>query len=323
MGERRTITIHQTLHGYHEGHRLLATSVELNAGEKAAMSQLSDSSGTGKEVGFTSYLTGYPLPNSRYYAFARTWYADEMPRPGCVWTHTLLIDIAMIWMFQNPDDLLSLFSRPSTREHFSYNTPLTIDREDKVFNVEHDSDLDKLTCLLYSSDKKLVLLAESAQQYELLILKAWNLQWPRLKRTFKFCTGSLSIRKAAGDILDLQVVPYSREKSLNRDDRSLVDTVDFVSAICHKDWLDEYSQIKPTVMLDFMTQFGADLKPTKVRFATMVEAFVLANNKQQDGEPWIFKFWEENFLDPDEGNKLKVAERTKEPLRTSKGYSNK
>ena len=42
--------------------------------------------------GFESYLTAYPLPRSSLVAFARTWTAPEMPRPGCVWTHTLLIE---------------------------------------------------------------------------------------------------------------------------------------------------------------------------------------------------------------------------------------
>ena len=40
----------------------------------------------------TSVLTGYPLEGVRAYVLARTWPAFEMPRPGCVWTHSLIID---------------------------------------------------------------------------------------------------------------------------------------------------------------------------------------------------------------------------------------
>lgn len=306
MGEKRKITIHQTLHGYQEGHRLLATSIELTSAEKTVMSQLSDSSGTGKEAGFTNYLTGYPLANSRYYVLARTWYADEMPRPGCVWTHSLLIDIAMVWMFTDPEQLLHLFLRPTPPSHLSYHKPISIEIEEKSIPNHHDPTLNKLSCLLYSSDQKLILLAESAQQYELLILKAWNLQWPRLKRGFRFCTGSLSIRKVGGDIFDLQIVPYLRERSLSRIDRAQVDTVDLSVVVCQTDWSKYYTQIEPAKMLEFMTQFGADLKPVKSRFAAMVRAFEFREKHLQDSKLELFRFWEENFADPEEGKQLKV-----------------
>ena len=36
--------------------------------------------------GFDQYVTGYPLDSINAYALAMTWYAPEMPRPGCVWT---------------------------------------------------------------------------------------------------------------------------------------------------------------------------------------------------------------------------------------------
>lgn len=306
MGEKRKITLHQTLHGYQEGHRLLATSTELNAGEKTMLSQLSDASGTGKESGFTTYLTGYPLPNSRYYAFARTWYAEEMPRPGCVWTHTLLIDIALIWMFKEPEQLLQLFIRPQGGDHVNYNKPLIIEAQDGDSEIRHDPELDKLTCLLYSSDKNLVLLAGSAVQYEALILKVWNLQWPRLKRAFRFCTGSLSIRKAGTEVFDLQVVPYAREKSLNRSDRASVEILDMTTAVCQSDWLPVYQESDPAAMLEFMTQYGADLKPAKTRFAGMVKAW--SAEKQVIGDASeLFKFWDKNFTDAEEGRQLKIA----------------
>ena len=84
--------IEQTLHGYSDGHRLLAASTELPRDARYAMLGLSDISGRSMVSGFEEYLTGYPVPDSSLYAFAKTWYAPEMERPGCVWTHTLLIE---------------------------------------------------------------------------------------------------------------------------------------------------------------------------------------------------------------------------------------
>ena len=49
---------------------------------------LSDASGSGK---FKEYISCFPLVDDGYYVFSKTWYADEMERPGCVWTHMLLI----------------------------------------------------------------------------------------------------------------------------------------------------------------------------------------------------------------------------------------
>ena len=84
----------QTLHGYKDGHRLLRASRELPASTHRQMALLSDMSGSTLVRGFEEYLTGYPLPEIGVYAIARTWYAPEMRRPGCVWTHTLLCSFA-------------------------------------------------------------------------------------------------------------------------------------------------------------------------------------------------------------------------------------
>src|SRR4051812_447737 len=109
-----TLTLNQTLHGYNEGHRLLAASIELPPRSERLIHELSDLSGDGFYSGFEEYLTAYPLPerNQKLYAFARTWYASEMERPGCVWTHTLIINIEDFKFITDVNVLLELFSRP-------------------------------------------------------------------------------------------------------------------------------------------------------------------------------------------------------------------
>src|SRR4051812_19331555 len=86
-----TTSIHHAIHGYRDGHRLLSSSLPLGADSSRAMLVLSDMSGPSMHPGFDEYLTGYPLPGSEFFVFAKTWYAPEMQRPGCVWTHSLLI----------------------------------------------------------------------------------------------------------------------------------------------------------------------------------------------------------------------------------------
>ena len=89
--EMKNIVIQQTLHGYAEGHRFLDGSIKLADDLARLVLRMSDLSGSKHCAGFEEYLTGYPLESVNMYALAKTWYAAEMPRPGCVWTHTLLI----------------------------------------------------------------------------------------------------------------------------------------------------------------------------------------------------------------------------------------
>src|SRR5437870_793202 len=105
------LTIEQAVHGYSQGHRLLDSSCTLSIAAQRTLLTLSDFSGDLIE-GFDEYLTGYPVPDSQYYAFARTWYAPEMDRPGSVWTHSLLIPRTGFQIFTNLHSLTSLFVKP-------------------------------------------------------------------------------------------------------------------------------------------------------------------------------------------------------------------
>lgn len=98
MTEGRRIEVNQAVHGYQEGHRLLCSSTLVDQKDSKTMVIMSDASGPGSTIPDSGYITGYPLANSGIYAFARTWAATEKNRPGCVWTHTLLIDFGKIWL---------------------------------------------------------------------------------------------------------------------------------------------------------------------------------------------------------------------------------
>ncbi|MGJ7918413.1 hypothetical protein ACI48D_23455 [Massilia sp. LXY-6] len=82
------LKVHQALHGYSDGHRQLACSARVGPKDTRLMLVMSDVSGPGVAQSGLAYLTGYPLQESGFYALSKTWPAPEMPRPGCVWTHT-------------------------------------------------------------------------------------------------------------------------------------------------------------------------------------------------------------------------------------------
>ena len=134
IGPNRRYEFHQALHGYSEGHRLLASSTSLAAIDTRTMLVLSDLSGPGASIGDEGYLTGYPLPDAGLYALARTWLATEMPRPGCVWTHTILIDFADLASLSSPAVLLRLFIKPDSLDNlFAFRKSVAVDSEADPF----------------------------------------------------------------------------------------------------------------------------------------------------------------------------------------------
>ena len=117
--------IHQAILGYDRGHRLLATSRRLRSISKHQLLQLSDRSVDVKSVPMSGYLTGYPLHEDRMYVLACTWGAPEMPRPGCIWTHSLFVSFTELARLDDPRHLLPLFKRPNAIESKDdYSQPL-------------------------------------------------------------------------------------------------------------------------------------------------------------------------------------------------------
>src|SRR5690348_10588220 len=124
---RAVIRVHQAFHGYADGHRLLACSTALKTRDQKSMLVMSDMSGPNAVIGDEGYLTGYPLSDSGAYALACTWAATEMSRPGCVWTHTLLIDFADLAVLPSMGFLLKYFRRPTRGFNVnSFEQPLDI-----------------------------------------------------------------------------------------------------------------------------------------------------------------------------------------------------
>jgi hypothetical protein len=228
MLQKRRITLGQTLHGYAEGHRLLAASTRLSKAAMHTMLVLSDLSGSNPVPGFEDYLTGYPIPDERFYALARTWYAHEMERPGCVWTHTLLIRDEDLADIPSLGVLLSLFHRPShllskaQYEGQIYLDDLAANPDLMLSSLPMRFSISFLRCLvglLYAlpDPPPVFLVSDSAAEYESLIASLWSQQWPGLRSRFTFCSGSLSHRTVGERGFDLQVIPTKSFLAIKRD----------------------------------------------------------------------------------------------------------
>ena len=198
------LTIHQAIHGYRDGHRLLSSSVSLSADSARAMLILSDMSGPAMQPGFDEYFTGYPLPGSEFFVFAKTWYAPEMQRPGCVWTHSLLLSREQL-AHASAAALVTKFRRP---QQDSVDTAVaTIELEEdlapgNVGGFAEQTTGAALVGAVLGQARPVIVTVENAVQLERAILRLWEL-WPR----FSFCTGALMPRSVAGALMDLQAVP--------------------------------------------------------------------------------------------------------------------
>lgn len=283
------IYIHQTVHGYSDGHRLLKSSRSFGPKVERTMLILSDMSGQAMVSGFESYLTGYPLPDERAYALGKTWYAPEMDRPGCVWTHTLVIDFSDLPLIKNPLRLLKFFYRPEGSEiSSSYGRPIRLTLPEIGYSFSEPSfSLGSirevvesiLTGLYGSPNTPVFIIADTSEEFETLVLAIWNQQWPRLRRSFSFCTGSISNRKLNGGFFDVQVMPWTSFENVKRAlpaaEYVKIDYPELTST--HPGWVsdaaDDLLINNNGNLREFLWNFGADESNGRSSFSRLVQVF--------------------------------------------------
>ena len=204
--------IEQTLHGYDRGHRLLAYSTRLSSDDERAMLTMSDLSGARVVDGFFEYITGYMLPSNDLFALAKTWYATEMKRPGCVWTHTLLLPRSLLTNIRDAVPFLQLFVRPELDLKYKYSdklsAPASVCRSPSSDNFSLSAEEVAALRQLYQYDKGAVgISVSSGMECDVFLLRVWSQMWPNLRSRVGFCSGSLSPRIMNGRPLDLQCGP--------------------------------------------------------------------------------------------------------------------
>lgn len=228
---RHSADAHQALFGYDAGHNLLVSSLELSAASKRLLLRLTDLSGPQLVSGFGEYITGYPLVDQQYYCLAKTWYAEEKPRPGSVWTHCLLIPYSLLGNLSDPYALTHYFARPNPQQRAadSYAQPIVIDSQAldaiplptaKNANPER---IKSLVYHLYSAPETCLLVpAKDGLSFAQDLFHIWSQQWPKLRREFAFCTGAIQPREIEEKRFDVQVVPRTKS-SLDRQNYKVVD----------------------------------------------------------------------------------------------------
>ncbi len=282
------IYIHQTLHGYDRGHRLLCSSVELSTVAHRTLLYLSDLSGTGRADGFEVYLTGYPIFDMGVYVLARTWEAPELERPGCVFTHTLIIGFAELAQIANLNTLLALFRRPDGLfDAGAYSVPLLYNETHAKIRLPNEFQVTALLTALYAhGEQPVVIASEQSTEWEDSILSVWSQMWPRLRRHFLFSTGSLGPRSLDGIPFDLQVIPQRWQIRMAREfpDSAWLDAENAGQE--SPDWLKLLSvDIRAqgiTELQKFLRYYGADLPPSRAVLGPLLHAYCWHSEATQE-----------------------------------------
>lgn len=204
------IQIHQILHGYREGHCQLASSITLpNLQDIQKIDSLSDWSEFVSTYGDSSYITIYPLEQSGYIVIAKSWYAEEMPRPGCVWTHSLVLKMSDLKYISDFYALNDFFRRPSLDNYESYKHRMEIEVRG---NFTVDGTEDYMKCLyhvyrrLMNSTSQCYLIENTSDYYQSLCLKILNLLPYPILNNISLCSGTSNIRNFGKGQITIQFV---------------------------------------------------------------------------------------------------------------------
>jgi hypothetical protein len=289
------------------------------------LATITDASGSETVEEFDTAYTGLPVPETDYYALFCTWPAPEMPRPGCVWSHVLLLQLADLARIPDLSVLREFCVRPQPASPFSaYEQPLTLPNSETVpqrprTEVQHRA-LSLLLPLYAQPDSGIIALAEQPGLWESTIFALWSQQWPRLRRNFAFSTASLGDRRLAGVAFDIQIAPPT-SVSLWR--RAGLPTLILESPLNQpsppappwaKAALEDLTADSTSPLRTFLFTYGSDIEKPRHAFARLATAYErLFLNPNAD---WTCKLRSVGEIFPSESEALRLKESLVKPSKT-------
>jgi hypothetical protein len=265
---------------------LLASSLKLTEEASSILLLLSDLASGLSLPANGSYWTGIPLPSEKSYVLMRTWLAPEMPRPGCVWTHALIIAFSDMARFPDLSVLVQHVVRPSAASGFEiYSAPLLLALSSDEATLRKETvgfdavDAHRLVQAIYADNGTGIVVAPLGALDD-LIFSIWSQQWPQLRRTFSFRTAtgssdSLSTTKR----FDLAVLLQSKVDQI-----SLLDCdtngIDAWEMAC----VDDLLFPKSTELRRFLWRYGSDVRFGRKRFKFLVNVYLWTRSTRLVGK---------------------------------------
>jgi len=202
------VKIDSQLHGYRQGHQLLASSTPLPKSDQSIIDRLSDVAGPLRpKERFEPYLSGYPLPSGSHYVVARTWQDLSIPRAGCVRTRSLLIPTEAWAAAPNLADFLDFLAPgPLPTEADIIQRAVTLSTRPAALPPTPGLRASELLEALFLEEAKPVAIFD-APTPELVAIRLLTALWPTIRQRFAISTLALSPRKIAGRDFDLVFAP--------------------------------------------------------------------------------------------------------------------
>lgn len=192
------IILNQCLHGYANGHQMLYSSMDFPVEERKKIDGLSDLNGRCEEEDFQPYFTGYFLDMNKY-VIAKTWYANEMHRPGCVWTHSIIGDIDDIHKVSDWESLLKCFIRPNTLSTYDYTQKIYYEEKDEICKKEklelNEEFMEYFIYTIFGIQGAKIVYFEKQENYYNELFYNISKMPVQLLKTFTFSTMSYDMRR--------------------------------------------------------------------------------------------------------------------------------
>lgn len=297
--------IHQMLHGYNHGHNYIQGSIVLDSiHDMNKIAMLSDWSEyvNGEDY---SYLTFYSLDESNYYVVAKTWYASEMSRPGCVWTHSLLIckdDLANISDFLH---LQEYFIHPASAADYSkeiiYGDALGVQHRN-MLDISDEALLWQMFSFIYEERMSLTLpLVRDFRVVQYLSLQFLNNLPVGLLSKINLCTGTMGERPFGNKNKTIVFSPSAVQNIFVMSDTKFTFLDRLVTAVIYND--DQMSRL--------IRSFDNELGDSLNKFSAFLQLLDLFNQnltveaEKEKNEYLIIEQLSKGFPFPSEGCRLK------------------
>ncbi|MCK1384441.1 hypothetical protein IVB31_09215 [Bradyrhizobium sp. 21] len=247
--------------------------MKIDAESASQLTLLSDLAPNARFGSSDGYWTGFPFPKLDRYALMRTWPAPEMSRPGCVWTHALLVETSLFEYVNDLSQLRELARRPQRPHDLAfYEQPVdsgvvtsAVGRRD-YSSIPIERPIVAILDNLYGSEEGAIGI-EKPGDLEDEIFAIWSQQWPRLRRNFRFQTAAADDVGVVRSPFDLRLQwPLSASSKLSSSYPEEVPT-----------WLDAAAMdlSGPAHELRrFLWRFGKDVKKQRGSFRPLCEIFV-------------------------------------------------
>lgn len=282
--------IDHCLFGYDDGHQLIASSLPLDSAS-SLLTELSDlAPGTifGKSDG---YWTGLPVASLGRYVLMKTWPAPEMSRPGCVWTHALLLEPSYLEMIQDLSILKSLVVRPlKPLDREVYRKKLDVELSNASLLTERlNSKLVRELMLSLYGPENLPISINFPGELDTPIFSVWSQQWPKLRRNFRFQTAATrSVGKS--DSIRFDATASLRSEDISSD----------IKEEQNVDWLgvavdDVLSGEESSSLRKFLWMYGRDVRLQRGSFKPLVKVRELLYSNKLHSEIEVIALVSEAF----------------------------